>query len=126
MEEKKSNYNKRLKHFSRKLRLNSTKGEIILWSKVLSKRKMLGYQFLRQYPVDNYIADFVCRKIRLIIEVDGSSHNNKHEEDLKRDDKLKELGFITIRFEEIKIYKELDNVTRSIENSIKEITCLSP
>ena len=54
---------------------------------------MLGLQFIRQYAIDKYIADFACRKIRLIIEIDGYSHNNKYVEDLKRDERLKELGY---------------------------------
>jgi hypothetical protein len=40
------------------------------------------------------------RKIRLVIEIDGYSYNNKYVEDLKRDERLKELGYKPIRFEE--------------------------
>jgi very-short-patch-repair endonuclease len=57
---RKSNYNKTLKPYARILRNDSTKGEIILWKEVLGNRQMLGLQFLRQFPIDNYIADFVC------------------------------------------------------------------
>ncbi|WKZ20402.1 MAG: DUF559 domain-containing protein [Candidatus Jettenia sp. CY-1] len=66
-------YNPKLKALSRELRKNSTLSEILLWNK-LKARKMRGYQFMRQKPIDNYIADFYCSKLRLVIEIDGNSH----------------------------------------------------
>ena len=78
MNNDKSNYNKNLKPFARDLRNNSTLGEIILWSDVLRAKKMKGYQFNRQYPMKvnelNIIVDFISRKLKLIIEVDGLYH----------------------------------------------------
>ncbi|MEA3451087.1 MAG: DUF559 domain-containing protein [Bacteroidota bacterium] len=50
--------------------------------------KMLGYKFNRQKPLLNYIVDFYCKKMNLVIEVDGESHNNKYEKDLKRQKEL--------------------------------------
>ena len=67
--------NEKIKQYSRDLRNNSTTGEITLWSKVLRAKKMYGYQFNRQFVIEYYIVDFVCRKLKLIIEVDGYSHN---------------------------------------------------
>ena len=88
-----SNYNKRLKSFARDLRNNSTDGEIILWSKALRAKKM-GYQFNRQFPMVlgdlKIIIDFICRKLKLVIEVDGYSHKFKVEKDKKRDELEKE------------------------------------
>ena len=117
----KSHYNKNLKQFARDLRNDSTKGEIILWKEVLGNRKVFGLQFLRQYPIDNYIADFICRKIRLIIEVDGYSHHNRHEQDLLRDNRLRELGYTTLRFDEMEIISDLDNVVLAIESKVEEL-----
>ena len=62
-----------LKEFARQLRNESTKGEVKLWTKLLHS-KNTGYQFYRQFIIDKYIVDFVCRKLKLIIEVDGGSH----------------------------------------------------
>ena len=73
-------YNKNLKEFSRKLRNNSTLGEILLW-KQLRGGKIRGYTFNRQKPLANYIVDFYCKSLRLVIEVDGGYHlkkNNKY------------------------------------------------
>jgi very-short-patch-repair endonuclease len=116
-----SHYNKKLKALSRKLRNNSTPGEIKLWTEVLRAKKMRGYQFLRQYAIDNYIADFACRKLKLIIELDGYSHEFKYESDQQRDQRLKELGYSIIRFEEKEIFSDLDNVIRRIEQFIDEV-----
>ncbi len=66
-------YNPNLKELARKLRNNSTKAEIILWLKLKGKQ-MYGYDFHRQKPLDNYIADFFCHELMLAIEVDGYSH----------------------------------------------------
>ena len=66
-------YNPRLKEFARQLRNNSTKSEIYLW-KYLSGKQMMGYDFHRQKPIDNYILDFFCYELMLGIELDGLSH----------------------------------------------------
>jgi len=85
-------YNDNLKPFARKLRSDSTKAEIRLWCELLSKSK-LGVPFLRQRPILNFIADFMCVKLKLIIEVDGYSHKFKTEEDAERDKILAEHGY---------------------------------
>ncbi len=117
----KSHYNKKLKSFARKLRNNSTPGEIKLWKEALRSKKMLGFQFLRQFPIDNYIADFACRKLKLIIEVDGYSHNFKHDEDKKRDKRLGILGYTVLRFEEREVINDFDNVIRTLEGIIGQM-----
>ena len=86
-------YNRRLKSLARNLRNDSTPGEIRLWSEVLRARNFYGYQFNRQFPIGNYIVDFISRKLKLIIEVDGKSHEFKIDEDRKRDQYLNELGY---------------------------------
>ncbi len=124
MQEKKSFYNKSLKQLSRNLRAESTLGEILLWDKFL-KVKATGYQFNRQYPMAldgaNIIVDFICRKLKLIIEVDGYSHNFKYEEDKIRDEKLRTKGYSVLRFSESRIRYDIDNVIAEIEVKIEEL-----
>ncbi|MCX6182548.1 MAG: DUF559 domain-containing protein [Bacteroidetes bacterium] len=108
-----SYYNKNLKGFARSLRHDSTLSEIRLWSEVL-KNSQTGYAFLRQRPIEKYIADFLCRKLKLIIEVDGYSHNFKYEEDLKRDEELLKLGYKTLRFHDSEVMHDLMNVEKTI------------
>jgi very-short-patch-repair endonuclease len=69
-------YNKGLQRFARQNRTYGTKAEASLWKFIL-KGKKLGYQFNRQRPILNYIADFMCVRLKLIIEVDGITHNSE-------------------------------------------------
>jgi very-short-patch-repair endonuclease len=66
-------YNNKLKPFSRSLRSNMTDAERLLWSKIRWKQ-FKGVQFYRQKIIGNYIADFYCPKLKLVIEVDGGQH----------------------------------------------------
>ena len=63
-------YNPKLKLLARKLRNNSTYAEVLLWNQ-LKNKKLNGYDFHRQKPIDNYILDFFCYDLMLGIEVDG-------------------------------------------------------
>lgn len=67
-------YNKKLQPFANRLRKVMTKAEACLWKYVLRSRQMKGYQLRRQRTVLNYIADFLCKELKLVIEVDGSTH----------------------------------------------------
>ncbi len=66
-------YDSKLKELSRKLRKTSTKAEIKLWIYIKGKQ-LMGYDFHRQKPIDNYIVDFFCNKLKLAVEVDGYTH----------------------------------------------------
>lgn len=85
-------YNPALLEKARKLRNESTLSEILLW-KYLKGKQMLGYDFHRQKPLNNYIVDFFCNELMLAIEIDGSSHDSeaKQIEDKKRQEILEEL-----------------------------------
>ncbi len=114
-------YNKNLRNLARKLRKNSTLGEVILWRDVLKAGKMLGLQFNRQYPIGNYIVDFICRKKKIIIEVDGVSHDYKVKKDRKREEYLESHGYRIIRVREKDILHEIESVRFYIENEIKQL-----
>ncbi|MFC5269910.1 endonuclease domain-containing protein [Adhaeribacter terreus] len=113
-------YNKNLKPLARNLRNDSTKAEIRLWCELLSGKRMLGYGFRRQRSVGKYIADFLCKELMLIVEVDGYSHNFKTEEDAKRDEELQALGFTTLRFPDREVMQDIENVRRTLEAWIFE------
>ena len=115
-------YNKELKELARKLRKDSTPAEIRLWSELMRARKMKGYSFLRQRSVLNYIADFMCKKLKLIIEVDGYSHHFKRQwyKDKARQKELEDYGFTVLRFWDREVFNELDNVSRVIEQWIEK------
>ena len=86
-------YNKNLKEFSRYLRNNSTLSEVLLWQE-LRAGQIQGYKFNRQKPLDRYIVDFYCKKLNLVIEVDGESHYHKDAQvrDKIRQEVLEKMG----------------------------------
>lgn len=113
-------YNPKLKYLARELRNNSTLAEVLLWN-CLKKRQMRGYQFMRQKPIGNYIADFFCSKLRLVIEIDGDvSHKHKFTEDVIRQEWLQKLGLSVIRFGEKEVRYDINNVLYGIESWIIE------
>jgi len=113
-------YEKKLKPFAKHLRKESTKGEIILWMYVLRARQLKGYQFLRQRVIAGSITDFFCKKLRLVIEVDGVTHHKKTAEDKSRDEKLKNLGYTTIRIPDYYIFTDLAGVKMKLEKWIEK------
>ena len=114
-------YNSSLKPLARELRKEGTKGEALLWKKVLRARSMEGYQFNRQFPIGDYIVDFICRKLKLIIEIDGSSHLMKGLEDRKRQDDLERGGYKILRFTENEVVYRIDDVIKDIYIAIKAL-----
>ena len=96
---------------ARELRNNMTKQEQKIWS-FLKNRKFYGYRFLRQYPIGNYIVDFICRSKKIIIEIDGGQHNEPQniEYDTTRTNFLEAKGYKVIRFWTNDIDKNLDGV----------------
>jgi very-short-patch-repair endonuclease len=113
-----NHYNKNLKDFARELRTQSvSKAEKIIWKSILSKNQT-GERFLRQRPINNFIVDFFCPKLLLIIEIDGVSHLNKGNYDRFREDKLKSLGYSIIRFSEGEVINQLDEVSNKINHIV--------
>ena len=112
-------YNPELKALARELRKNSTLSEVLLWNQ-LKARKMRGYQFMRQKPIDEYIVDFYCSKLKLVIEIDGESHSGRSAEDYTRQRKLESLGLSFLRFYDSDVKKNLNGVLLVIENWIKK------
>jgi len=113
-------YNPKLKEQAKRLRKNSTFSERLLW-KHLKGRQILGYQFSRQKPIDEYIVDFYCNKLRLIIEIDGISHSEKKEYDQKRHKKLKDLGLEIIHFDGYYVVNHIHETLEMLINKINEI-----
>ncbi|MBL7888966.1 MAG: DUF559 domain-containing protein [Bacteroidia bacterium] len=107
-------YNLKLKANSRALRNNSTLSEVLLWQKIRAGN-IMGYKFNRQKPLGNYIVDFYCKRLNLVIEVDGSSHDNNYQKDLIRQKELEKLGLTFLRFSDIQVKKDINSVIREIE-----------
>ena len=111
-------YNPNLKKFSRRLRNHSTLSEVLLWQQIKG-RKIKGYQFMRQKPIGNYIVDFYCSKLKLVIEIDGISHDGKAEEDQKRQNHIEKTGIHFLRFYDTDVKKNMPGVIQKIINWIE-------
>ena len=109
-------YNKKLISLARQLRNNSTQSEIRLWG-FLRSGQMRGYDFHRQKPIDNFIADFYCHQLKLVIELDGYTHQFEEVflKDEIKESRLKQLGLQVIRFDDEEVMRDIDNVLRVIE-----------
>ena len=97
-----------------------TKAEACLWKYVLKAGRLKNYQFRRQRPVLNYVADFMCMELMLIIEVDGITHHS--EEAIKKDDhrqtNLEAAGFTVVRFTDEQVLNDINAVFIFLENWI--------
>ena len=109
-------YNQNLKDFANANRKDMTKAEACIWKYLLSRKQMMGFSFRRQRPVLNYIADFMCKELMLIIEIDGITHQweNVSKNDIVRSEKLEEIGFTIIRFSDDEVLNDVKNVNQTI------------
>jgi len=103
------------------LRKAMTRQEIKLWLHLRSW-KARGYHFRRQSPRAGYIADFVCMKHRLVIEIDGSQHNLQTHaaHDARRDEKLAKNGFHVLRFWNSDVDCNLIGVLEAIDSALND------
>ncbi len=114
-------YNPDLKPKAKKLRQNMTFSEILLWNRIKA-RQLMGFQFNRQRPIDNYIVDFYCKDLMLAIEVDGASHDavDVQKYDGRRQKRLEKLGVRFLRFDDLDVKKNIDDVVMTIQLWIEE------
>lgn len=116
-------YNKRLKPIARKLRNNMTRAEATLWKYGLRNKQRRGFTFNRQRPVLDYVVDFMCKELSLIIEVDGNSHDHPkvQRDDKVRQDKLEAAGYTVLRFTNEEVLTNMDSVCRRIDEEISMV-----
>jgi very-short-patch-repair endonuclease len=99
-------YRKDLRAKAKELRNNSTLSEILLWNEI-KNRHIDGFQFHRQVPMLDFIVDFYSHELKLVIEIDGDSHNNKVEYDNLRQQKLEAYGIKFLRFDDLEVKRNL-------------------
>ncbi len=98
------------------LRKQMTPAEKILWEQ-LRNRKLSGFRFRRQHPISEFIVDFFCYEMMLVIEIDGAVHDTPYqkERDTERSTILKDLGIKEIRFRNKDVMQNLENVLAKIK-----------
>jgi len=94
-----------------------TLAEVLLWNE-LRRKQMLGYDFHRQKPIDEYVVDFYCPKLMLVLEIDGASHEGKQQEDTKRQRDIERYGISFLRFPDSEVKQNLSGVLEFIREWI--------
>ena len=107
---------------AKELRKYETEAEKMLWAK-LCRNQMLGLQFRRQHPINRFIVDFYCVKIKLVIEVDGSIHDIPENKvyDIGRSQILNDFGITVIRFSNNQIIDDIEYVLKIIHENVKQL-----
>ena len=121
-------YNKKLQPFAHDLRGSMTKAEACLWKYALRARQIKGYSFRRQRPILNYIVDFACLELNLVIEVDGYTHSLDETiyKDFIKQKALEDAGYRVLRFSDSEVLKDMGNVILQIESCVEELESTSP
>jgi very-short-patch-repair endonuclease len=107
-----------LKHRSREMRHNPTIAEKIIWSAI--RKRAFGYSFRRQHVIGYYIVDFLCLECKVILEIDGESHDNKQEYDTARDEYLEGLGYHVLHITNEEVLSYADLATQRIIDFLKQ------
>jgi len=106
--------------FARQLRREATIPERLLWGRLRGRRG--PGNFRRQFPIGEYIVDFCCPAAKLVVELDGHSHNASAEYDVERERRLKEMGFEVIRFTNDDVLRDLDGIVFANQNALGSIS----
>ena len=102
---------------ARQLRRETTPAERLLWN-ALRNDSFAGLKFRRQHPVGCYVADFCCMQEKLIIELDGDSHDFSEQKDKDRTAALNQEGYRVIRFSNMDVFDNLDGVLMMIARTL--------
>jgi very-short-patch-repair endonuclease len=106
---------------SRDLRRNMTRAESVFWGMV-KNRKLFNLKFRRQQIIDGLIVDFYCNELGLVVEIDGSIHENLDQKyiDDQRNQIFKSRNLQIIRFSNYDIFNKLDHIIEQIENILNK------
>ena len=109
---------------AKELRNAAMPAERLLWT-MLSRSK-LGVKFSRQMQVGNFFVDFLCREKRLIVEIDGFSHDVQPERDVWRDRLLREAGYSIVHFTNDDVMSNAEGVASAIKLALERIPTPNP
>lgn len=107
---------------AKQLRASCTPAEIEMWKHL--RESQLGVKFRRQHPLANYIADFYCHQVKLVVEIDGSIHKLQHikEYDEGRTYVMEQLGIKVLRFTNEEVFSDIEMVLGKIKSVILNST----
>ena len=112
---------------AQELRANQNSAEARVWS-ILRARRMAGLKFRRQHVLGTYVADFVCLRAKLVIEIDGDTHDEEaHLKDAKRTEEIEQAGYRVIRFWNNYVLNDRDGgVTEMILEAVRTSSLPEP
>ena len=113
-------YNPDLVDYAREQRKTESLAERRMWYDILREKKLQDYKFTRQKPLLNYIADFYCAELGLVIEVDGDNHEAQKEYDEKRTLDLETYGLKVLRFHNLRAMEAVPEVEKEILEFIEK------
>lgn len=108
-----------MKTRARTLRKTMTAAENRMWY-FLRNRRLNSYKFIRQFVIGNYIADFVCREKKVIIEVDGGQHMIAAEYDKRRTEFLETQGYKVLRVWNREVFRNTEGVLETVLDLLEE------
>src|SRR5580693_2174186 len=111
---------------AKELRRSMPVSEQKMWIALRNMRKVSGLKFRHQQPINPYIVDFVCFGIKLVVELDGDSHNNRQNYDAKRTEYLNGLGYKVMRFTNEDVMNNLEGVVETLYSEAKSLASRTP
>ena len=106
---------------ARVLRNNASPVEQKLWPLLRENAALRKMKFRRQHVIHPYIADFACLQARLLIELDGASHDTKEEADKARESYLQRMGYNILRFSNAEVFQNPEGVVTLILNTAEKL-----
>ncbi|SFJ16958.1 DUF559 domain-containing protein [Caulobacter sp. UNC279MFTsu5.1] len=103
---------------ARRLRRGQTLAEEKLWA-IVRGRRLNGCKFRRQVPIDRYFADFACWDAKLVVELDGPSHEDRELHDLARTEILERSGYRVLRFDNELVLADPGGVAEAIGAALR-------
>jgi len=112
-------FRKRDTRRAQELRNNATPAEKALWQYL--RKSQLGAKFSRQMQVGSFFPDFLCRELKLIVELDGHSHDVQPERDVWRDRYLAEEGYRVLHFTNADVLGNVEGVVSAIQLEVRRL-----
>jgi very-short-patch-repair endonuclease len=103
---------------ARRLRRNQTDAKRILWFR-LRDRRLDGWKFRRQFPIDRFVVDFFCADAHLIVELDGGQHAVQAAADAQRTKILEAMGYLVLRYWNNDVMQNIDGVVEDITTTLE-------
>lgn len=113
-------YNKKLISRAREFRKNKTEAEIIFWDKILKNKEVTNYKFTQQKPLGDFIADFYCSRLLLVVEIDGDIHKKLKRRDKERSEiLLYKYGIKVIRYKNNDVLNHIEMIISDFKSEIE-------